>query len=205
MPKYKTHDRITVLSSLICSGCLYLLTQSTGLTITTGVSIIAGGFLLNGDLDWDSSDLIVDDDIEPKEEKELRKKYKSSRIYNRWGVIKYIWWPYKKIFSHRSFFTHGLLIGETIRYLYLTLMSVVLLLLGNIGIASINSFYKDKSIKILQVIEMTFYQITKIINLARGNLRIILIILIGLTIGSLLHSIADILESKKERKNTPNL
>lgn len=40
--------------------------------------------------------------------------------YNRWGIIKFIWWPYQRIFSHRSPWTHLPIISTIIRVIYLS-------------------------------------------------------------------------------------
>jgi len=39
--------------------------------------------------------------------------------YKRWGIIKWIWLPYRMFFSHRSRFSHGLLWGPVTRSIYL--------------------------------------------------------------------------------------
>jgi uncharacterized metal-binding protein len=42
-----------------------------------------------------------------------------SRPFYRWGFLRFIWIPYQKVFHHRSIFTHGIIIGDIIRVLYL--------------------------------------------------------------------------------------
>ena len=42
-----------------------------------------------------------------------------SRPLKRWWLFQIIWWPYRKIIKHRSILTHGILIGTTLRLLYL--------------------------------------------------------------------------------------
>ncbi|QST02894.1 metal-binding protein (plasmid) [Pontibacillus sp. ALD_SL1] len=44
-----------------------------------------------------------------------------SRPYKRWGPFRFIWIPYQTMFTHRSFWTHGILLGDLIRFLYLLL------------------------------------------------------------------------------------
>lgn len=44
-----------------------------------------------------------------------------SRPYYRFKWLRFIWKPYQHFFSHRSFWTHGLLIGDIIRMAYLGL------------------------------------------------------------------------------------
>ena len=47
--------------------------------------------------------------------------------FKRWGYFKFIWLPYQKYLRHRSFFSHGFIIGTVIRSLY---FSLIILLLG---------------------------------------------------------------------------
>ena len=42
-----------------------------------------------------------------------------SNPLKRWGFLQNLWWPYRKIIKHRSIFSHGVLIGTTIRFVYL--------------------------------------------------------------------------------------
>lgn len=42
-----------------------------------------------------------------------------SRPFYRWGVFRFVWKPYQKMFHHRSFWTHGVLIGDIVRVVYL--------------------------------------------------------------------------------------
>lgn len=38
--------------------------------------------------------------------------------YRRWGPLRIIWWPYKESVPHRSWLSHGLLIGPLLRLAY---------------------------------------------------------------------------------------
>lgn len=49
-----------------------------------------------------------------------------SNPYNRWGPLKRIWKPYQKL-GHRSIWTHGYVIGDIIRYLYLSIYFFVII------------------------------------------------------------------------------
>ena len=86
----------------------------------------------------------------------------NSRPYNRWFVFKMIWIPYQLLFHHRSIFTHGIIIGTIIRIIYLGLIPFIFILIkGNLEV------------------------ITSI------NLNIIIIMFIGLELGSAIHAISD--------------
>ncbi len=43
-----------------------------------------------------------------------------SKALVRWGLLKGIWWPYRKLIPHRSLFSHGPLLGTALRISYLT-------------------------------------------------------------------------------------
>lgn len=53
-----------------------------------------------------------------------------SRPTARWGPLALLWWPYRRLLSHRSLFSHGPLIGSALRLLYLLALVLGLCLLG---------------------------------------------------------------------------
>jgi uncharacterized metal-binding protein len=65
-----------------------------------------------------------------------------SRQFQRWGFLRWIWLPYQKSLRHRSFLSHGPIIGTTLRVVYLTtfvaiaaiLVLVVFAKLGNVAL-----------------------------------------------------------------------
>ncbi|PSB29145.1 metal-binding protein [Chlorogloea sp. CCALA 695] len=96
MPSGQTHDRITLWSLPIIAGCTYLLTHRN----SDRTLIVAGAFLFSG--------LMFGPDLDIY-----------SVQYKRWGYLRYLWIPYQKTLKHRSFFSHGLIIGTTVRLIYL--------------------------------------------------------------------------------------
>jgi len=54
-----------------------------------------------------------------------------SRPYNRWWVFKMIWIPYQIMFEHRSVFTHGIIIGTIVRLIYVGIIPLGLIYLKN--------------------------------------------------------------------------
>lgn len=44
-----------------------------------------------------------------------------SSLYRRWGALRFVWYPYRKLFPHRSIFTHWFVLGDLIRLGYLAL------------------------------------------------------------------------------------
>jgi len=41
-----------------------------------------------------------------------------SRQYSRWFFLRFLWFPYRSFFKHRSRFSHGLIFGAFIRVIY---------------------------------------------------------------------------------------
>lgn len=95
MPSGRTHDRITLWSLPVVAGISQIITRNSHLTL-----LIAGSFLFSG--------LMFGPDLDIH-----------SRQYIRWGWLRYLWLPYQKSIKHRSLFSHGPIIGTTLRVLYL--------------------------------------------------------------------------------------
>lgn len=68
----------------------------------TACAFVVGGLWLSPDLDVHSTAL------------------------RRWGVLKGIWWPYRRLLPHRSFFSHGPLIGMGLRLAWLSALMLLL-------------------------------------------------------------------------------
>jgi uncharacterized metal-binding protein len=102
MPSGKTHDAITFLAAVPTFGAAWALTGSLVLASVVTAATLFGGLMFGPDLDI------------------------QSRQYTRWGPLRFIWWPYKVIFRHRSRWTHGLLFGTLIRVLYFVSMLALL-------------------------------------------------------------------------------
>ncbi len=108
MPNGRTHDLITVIVAGIANGVYFKTTYSPQVVpalVFTGTFLFAG-YACAGDLDLNSSET------------------------NRWGPLKFIWAPYRIIVPHRSWISHGLVLGGVIRVLYLATASTLLFWLG---------------------------------------------------------------------------
>lgn len=95
MPSGRTHDRITMYALPFVAGVTFWQTRSSNATL-----LVAGGFLFGG--------LMFGPDLDIY-----------SVQFQRWGFLRWIWLPYQKSLRHRSFFSHGPIIGTTLRVLYL--------------------------------------------------------------------------------------
>jgi uncharacterized metal-binding protein len=101
MPSGRTHDSITLWTLPIVTSTAFGLTQSGYLAL-----FVSGGYLFSG--------LMFGPDLDIH-----------SQQYKRWGILRWIWLPYRKSMRHRSLFSHGFIVGTIGRLLYLTLWAMI--------------------------------------------------------------------------------
>ncbi len=94
MPSGKTHDAVTFLLAVPAFAVTYLATISISMSSVVAAAFVFGGLMFGPDLDT------------------------VSRQYSRWFVLRFLWFPYRSFFKHRSRFSHGLLFGALIRVVY---------------------------------------------------------------------------------------
>jgi len=94
MPSGKTHDAITILLAVPAFLAAYAYTHSPILGGVVGAAFVFGGLMFGPDLDT------------------------VSRQYSRWLIFRFLWFPYRAFFKHRSRFSHGLVFGALIRVIY---------------------------------------------------------------------------------------
>ena len=109
--------------------------------------------------------------------------------YRRWGPLRWIWLPYQIAIKHRSHFSHGPVIGTALRIAYL---SIWLALFAAIGIEVMN-FVWDAQLS-WQNLRTPFRYLLK------KYLIEWLAIIVGLELGSLSHSVSDLVGSNFIRK-----
>ena len=117
MPDGKNHDTINIIILMFILSATYALfsrpdisfpIQPPGieLILIFSVTYLFGTFFLSPDLDIESSP------------------------YNRWGVFKFLWWPYKVIFKHRGLSHHPVFGPLTILINFALIFVPVLVVLG---------------------------------------------------------------------------
>jgi uncharacterized metal-binding protein len=168
MASGKTHDWMTLalLPSvwLICRW-KFNLALPESILIVAGTFI--GGFFLSPDLD-------------------IR-----SRPFYRWGLLRFIWWPYQWAIRHRSSLSHGIFLASWLRLLYLTGILTILYAIFSIGLQ-----------------QLGWWPVTHPLREARqfiqGHLHHLLWLGVGLWIGALIHILLDWFSSafypKKRRR-----
>lgn len=106
MPSGRTHDRITWLTAPPVGAAAWLLGAEGGQVAALVGTYLFGGLMFGGDLDI------------------------HSRQYRRWGPLRWIWLPYRRLVSHRSVWSHGPIVGTLGRIVYLALWLALLLALA---------------------------------------------------------------------------
>ena len=106
MPSGKTHDAITIILAAPTFVAAWGLTGNLTLALLATGAMLFGGLMFGPDLDI------------------------QSRQYTRWGVFRFLWLPYRKIFRHRSRWSHGIIFGTLIRILYFAMVLALLVVAG---------------------------------------------------------------------------
>ncbi|HEX8845819.1 MAG TPA: metal-binding protein [Pyrinomonadaceae bacterium] len=96
MPSGKTHDAITLMLAAPTFVAAWALTGKPALACLATGAMLFGGFMFGPDLDI------------------------QSRQYTRWSLFRFLWYPYRVVFRHRSRWSHGIIFGTLIRVLYFT-------------------------------------------------------------------------------------
>mgnify|MGYP001494084838 CR=1 FL=1 len=94
MASGKEHDHSTILFSLPFGLGIALLTDLKA-GLIAAIAFLFGGLWLSPDLDTKSNSL------------------------KRWGILKFIWFPYQKLVPHRSILSHAPFLGTILRIAYL--------------------------------------------------------------------------------------
>jgi len=94
MPSGKTHDAITFLLVAPTFAAVWVLTKNTAIAGVITFGFLFGGLMFGPDLDT------------------------MSKQYTRWGILRFLWYPYQTFFAHRSRWSHGLVFGTLLRVVY---------------------------------------------------------------------------------------
>ena len=104
MASGRSHDRTTWALALPF-GLLWWPWLGLGGLTAVAAAFLAGGLLLSPDLDT------------------------RSNATRRWGPLRLLWWPYRRLLRHRSLLSHSPLLGSAGRLAYLAAAALVLCLL----------------------------------------------------------------------------
>lgn len=96
MPGYKTHDKIGIATAITTAiPVIYTRLLTIPEVILYVAAVIISTIWLSPDLDTDS------------------------KSHSRWGLLRWYWYPYKKIVAHRSWLSHSGPLSATLRLFYL--------------------------------------------------------------------------------------
>ncbi|MDX2241377.1 MAG: metal-binding protein [Leptolyngbyaceae cyanobacterium bins.302] len=175
MPSGRTHDSITLWSLPVVAGLTFERTHNAGVTLILSGSYLFSGLMFGPDLDV------------------------YSQQYKRWGVLRWIWLPYRRSMRHRSFLSHGFLIGTVIRVLYL-LTWITICLAALVVISAIAYQMTGEAATWTQFSQ--YYWTEGVMWLGRSlqnHTPEWVTLLIGLELGSLSHSLSDWVGSRYKR------
>ncbi|GAB1539762.1 hypothetical protein NUACC21_24290 [Scytonema sp. NUACC21] len=103
-----------------------------------------------------------------------------SRHYQRWGFFRFIWLPYQKSLRHRSFLSHGPIIGTTLRVIYLSTL---------VGLLAIVIFFIAEKLWRVELGWQTLGQ-TAVKAFLQYSTELLALFL-GLELGAMSHSLSD--------------
>ena len=106
MASGREHDRATYVLAVIYGVIWWPWLGSSG-AVSSGLAFLFGGLFLSPDLDI------------------------NSRPYQRWGGLRWLWWPYQRLIRHRSVLSHSPFLGTAIRITYLSFLVAAISWLGS--------------------------------------------------------------------------
>ena len=159
MPSGATHDAITFLLSVPAGAMAYAATFSLPLSLAAAAAFVFGGIMFGPDLDTKSNQ------------------------YSRWGPLRLIWFPYRTVFTHRSRWSHGLLIGTLLRVVYFLGVVSVLMLAIALVIAAVSGNATPNSFEFLK----GWGAAGKLLSL-----EIVIAVFAGMWAGAASHTFADV-------------
>jgi uncharacterized metal-binding protein len=165
MPSGRTHDRITLWLFPPIVGWTLLFSRNSTIALLLSSGFLFSGLMFGPDLDIYSVQ------------------------YRRWGFLRWIWRPYQSMIPHRSWLSHGWLIGTFVRTLYLALMlaflGIPILILIQL-LWGIHWDGQELSRQIWQLVTHDHPQET-------------IALIVGLELGSMSHSLSDWIGSAIKR------
>lgn len=113
MPSGKTHDALTFVLAVPTFAFAWHFTDSLSLAALTAAAFLFGGLMFGPDLDTQSIQ------------------------YTRWSVFRFLWFPYKVVFAHRSRWSHGLIFGTFFRVVYFCGAVTLVAVLASYAVAAV--------------------------------------------------------------------
>jgi len=109
-----------------------------------------------------------------------------SRQYSRWSLLRFLWFPYRSFFRHRSRFSHGLVFGALIRVIYfLGVVSVVAF-----AATFVYATYRGGRLPAMADLTNTWRSIGQVTQANFGE-HFLLFVFAGLWLGAASHTLTD--------------
>ncbi len=171
MPNAQTHDIITVVSATGANVAYFQAMQSPkpSLAVLFTATYLFAGYACAGDLDLDSKE------------------------YRRWGPLRVLWWPYRKLVPHRSWISHGLVLGGLVRLCYLAVLCMLLFW----GALSLYAWYTHQSLNTMAITQERWFSV---VMLMKARPLETAALLGGFILAGTTHSLADIIFSWFKRR-----
>ena len=141
------------------------LTGSLVLSVAATAAMLFGGLMFGPDLDI------------------------QSRQYTRWGVFRFLWFPYKVAFRHRSRWSHGIIFGTLIRVVY---FAAVLTLLGWLAVYLRAAFVAGGAAPGWREVFAAWRAVEAYAQAYGVDARVLLSVLAGLWWGAASHTLTDV-------------
>jgi uncharacterized metal-binding protein len=163
MPKGHTHDAITFLLAVPAAAAVYAVTKDVTPTLTIALAFVFGGLMFGPDLDT------------------------VSRQYSRWSVLRFLWFPYRRFFRHRSRFSHGLVFGALIRVIYF----LGVLTVAAFAVLYVHTTYSGGKVPAMSEIALVWRGVGTATRATFGG-HFFLLVFFGLWLGAASHTFTDI-------------
>lgn len=171
MPSGKVHDRITIGAAALAVP-VWLHFSPTPRALGAGALLIGAmlfsGLALSPDLDLESS------------------------VYKRWGIFRWLWWPYQRLVKHRSWVSHSFLLGPLLRVAYFLVFVW--------GIFRVGSFFVDRFLVPVDRSALGRQWGDALVHFFRTHPQHGQMLLLGLFLGTALHCGADLLVTAFKRR-----
>ena len=164
MPNGKTHDVITFILAVPTFALTWKVTGNWALAAWTTSAFLFGGLMFGPDLDTHSVQ------------------------QTRWWIFRFLWFPYKVAFAHRSRWSHGLIFGTIIRVIY---FAGVLTIFGALAAYLFLLISGGKLLDVTEIREI-WQKIGAWSEINVGNYALSLIF-VGLWLGAASHTLTDII------------
>lgn len=168
------------------AGLTFERTRSTSLTLMVSGGFLFGGLMFGPDLDT------------------------YSRQFTRWGILRWIWLPYRRSMRHRSVLSHGPIVGTIVRLVYL--FSWLAVGVGLITLVSAIAYGVAGEIDQWTRLAQQYWTLGREV-MGRSLLRYgpeLFALMLGLELGAMSHSLSDWIGSwykqqfRQSKKSSPS-